>query len=627
MNSIWNKNIRLFTQRFPQLADLFKKEIELFNQFAGTSEEEQKLYPFWNVTVSKNGKATAKSKETGSSLHSAYNPEREAQNILLQSRRNSPLNLSETFSARTLVFEAFGIGYLPVTAAEMFPEKNFILLEPEPVRFFAALSLLDWSKVFSVSNLVIALSCLPEHAISLINQQGILDSVFFKISSQTAHQEKYFSYIDQLIERNLEKEKINNATLEKFGKLWIKNSLKNLKFSTLSGSILPYKNKGSSLPFTLIAAGPTLEYFLPYLQQIQKRSVTVCVDTALRACLSVNVEPDFIILTDPQYWAFRHIAGLKSPSSILITEASVVPAVYRFPCKKILSCQSNFMLQQIFEKFTGPKGQLVAGGSVASTAWNFCQFAGAKEIYTLGLDLSFPENKTHIKGSQFEQAIHTVSTKINSASTTSLPGLFSGNAIIESDYDNNKVLTDQRMKMFAWWFESHIEQFKDVKTFTFSTKGLKIPGIIPQDKEILLSKPEIPEKKSFTDLYLTEENSFTEEEFNNAVKKFVNQIKNVKSAAENLVLWFRETIRLAEEKQLLKTAAEQEQIFWIMEETQNLYELIKVLMPTPCQLNLALSQYAQNSCQLSDQTRLFLKKISQYSMLITNLDFILRQNF
>ena len=39
--------------------------------------------------------------------------------------------------------------------------------------------------------------------------------------------EKYFETLETLIQRNKNKEKINTATLEKFGKLWVKNTCKN----------------------------------------------------------------------------------------------------------------------------------------------------------------------------------------------------------------------------------------------------------------------------------------------------------------------------------------------------------------------------------------------------------------
>ena len=43
---------------------------------------------------------------------------------------------------------------------------------------------------------------------------------------------------------------------------------------------------------------------------------------ARELCLKAGVEPDFVFLTDPQYWAWRHLAGLSSPQSILVAEGA-----------------------------------------------------------------------------------------------------------------------------------------------------------------------------------------------------------------------------------------------------------------------------------------------------------------
>ena len=98
------------------------------------------------------------------------------------------------------------------------------------------------------------------------------------------------------------------------------------------------------IPSVVCAAGPTLETVLPYLNKIKNKAVIIAVDTALRSLLRYNIEPDFILLIDPQYYAANHIAGLTSPSSVLITESSVYPSVMRFNCRKKVLCESLFPL-------------------------------------------------------------------------------------------------------------------------------------------------------------------------------------------------------------------------------------------------------------------------------------------
>jgi len=440
--------------------------------------------PFWTIQQAKNGSVTAS--EDGALLHSSYDPERESQQAAQR---------SDFKSCTAAVFYSCGLGYTPSAYARLYPERTILIIEPEPLHFFAALTLTDWSTIFACPSCMIALGCPPETVIPLIERSGTAHCAFFSVPSQTAHARQYFETLRILVDRNRRKDDINTATLERFGRLWLRNSFLNIRqYRTLPGAGI-YADNGTGLPFLILAAGPSLEQTLPHLSELKKRSVIVCVDTALRACLRTGVEPDFIVLADPQYYAYRHIAGLSSPSSVLITETAVYPAVYRFPCRRTVLCSSLYPLGKWFEQRFGGKGDLGAGGSVASSAWNFAYLAGGRELYTAGLDLSFPGRKTHIKGSTFEQTVHTDSTRTRTAECAGLPALFSAGAEYGSDYTGSPVLTDARMKLFAWWFESRLAACPGAQTYTFSTDGLSVPGIQPVQFKVLLSKPDIRSQK------------------------------------------------------------------------------------------------------------------------------------
>lgn len=467
MNFIWNHNLEQLKIRFPSLFELYKKEI---NNFSASS------FPFYELVTAKNASTSAI--ENKLRLHSVYNPEKEAASALAN---------NEIIEKSTGVFMGFGLGYHAIEWAKLYPYKKLVLIEPDLNHFLAALYLLDWSLVFKIPNLVLAIACPLESVLQLIEDNsrinvgmdGVSDSYIFSIPSFTSHNQSYFDSVKTIFERNLKKNEINAATYEKFSKRWIRNSEKNLKELKNCDSIQPYKGllEGKNVPFLLVAAGPSLTELLPHLNEIKKHAIIICVETALHAMLNVKVEPDFIILTDPQYWAYKHISNLSAKSSILITELSVYPSVFKFACKKILLSSSTFPIGNFYENYFYPFGDLGAGGSVASSAWNFAYFCGAKEIFLCGLDLSYPKKETHIKGSSAEEGFHKLSNRIINAEKLSCSMQFTGNPQTALDYKGNKVLTDSRMLMFAWWFESRIAACPDSKTYSICEKSLKIPGI------------------------------------------------------------------------------------------------------------------------------------------------------
>lgn len=493
MNSIWNKNFSLFSKRFPHFAEILQKD---YNDLIQKYCAEDLVVPFWQINQARNGQLFAIENETR--LHSSYNPQKEAFNAV---------NTVEVAQKGTTVFYGFGLGYHLVEWSKIYKDKKLIVIEPEIEHFLAALALSDLSQVFSVENLIFAVSCQCDQVISLlengqkfnIGNSGILDCFFFDIPAFSNHAKEYFEQLKQLVKRNIQKNKINTATFKKFGKRWCKNSIKNIvQYSKHEGIGIFCDKASDGLPFLIVGAGPSVNEILPFLSVIKKKCIIICVETVLWAFIKANVEPDFVILTDPQFWAYKHIANLQAKNSFLITEISVYSPVFGFECKNIFLCNSQFPIGNYFERkldIFDKLGDLGAGGSVASCAWNFAKFCGAKEIYTAGLDFSFTEKQTHIKGSSSEQTFHTVSNKVNSAEYQTTKILFSADTSYENSFDGTKVLTDSRMKMFAWWFESRIANFPEIKNFSLCKKSLRIPGFSYIPLEDFLTKSDIEEKR------------------------------------------------------------------------------------------------------------------------------------
>ena len=478
MNSIWNKNFQAFKNRFPQLA-----------QMTGSSPVPPEK--FWKLESARNGMITAS--EGSVRLHSAYNPEREAAGAV---------NREEVFGKSAIVFYGFGLGYHVIECAKLLTQNKkscrLVVIEPDIAHFFAAMAVLDWTPVFQVENLIIAVGAPAESVLPLledtskvnVGETGVSASYFFDIPAFTAHASSYFDVVRSLVKRNQRKNEINAATLKKFGRLWCRNSLKNLNQYGKCGFVGGLEAK--NLPFFIIGAGPSLETILPYIKDLQERCVTVCVETALRALLREGLQPDFVILTDPQFWAYRHIAGLSAPDSIFITEVSAYPSVFRFKCKNILLCSSQFPVGQFTQNQLGiTPGDLGTGGSVASSAWNFAHLCQAREIYTAGLDFAFPNKQTHIKGSSAEQTWHTLANRLLSPDKFTAGALYSANAVTAKDYSGSPVLTDSRMKMFSWWFEARLAACQETKTYTLDPRGLNTPGIEAAAPDKLLSRPQI----------------------------------------------------------------------------------------------------------------------------------------
>jgi hypothetical protein len=289
--------------------------------------------------------------------------------------------------------------------------------------------------------------------------------------------------------RFMRKDAINTATLGRFGKLWARNLIGNIRAAAALPGVSSLAGRFRGKPALVLAAGPTLDQVVERLPELRDRCVVIAVDTALRSTLRRGVEPDFIVVVDPQYWNARHLDRCRSPRSVLITEAAVWPSVLRFDSRATMLCSSIYPLGRYVEERLGPpKGPLGAGGSVATTAWDFARTLGCDPICMAGLDLSFPDGKTHAKASLFEQRSLDAGTRLSPASSASFQAMRGGNPFQAPANDGSMVTSDERLSLYSSWFSRKLSASAETTTWNLSASGLAIQGMpyVPLDSVLAM---------------------------------------------------------------------------------------------------------------------------------------------
>lgn len=472
-------NAELFSRRFPELSAALGLDSEIgIKQFA---ERIPESYYLEEAKLKEKDKKIFTARINGKYLHSKYNPISEAE-------KNISLDFFEDKTAKSsCVFYGLGLGYTQELYAKKNPKSSLIIIEPDLFVFFLFLQSRPLDDFFMHENLILLLGLYPKDVLDFFESKSLFDIPIFKIQSLIDVSASWFSEFEALKKRRNEKTNLNKNTLKKFGKLWLKNFLKNkTQVENLPG-ILHLKNLFYSYPCMIIAAGPGLDDTINLVKENEDKFIIIAADTAVRACHRHGLKPDFILLMDAQYWNYLHLADLDISDSILITESSVYPAVFRLKTKAKFLCTSMFPLAQYIENLIGEKGKLVTGGSVATACWDFARILGCPEIIFAGLDLAFSDFQTHFKGSRFEEDVNAFSNRFFPSETASHLSLYSASPQLKEGYEG-KVLSDKRMEMYAWWFESKIAEFPDIKTYKLLPRGLKIPNMPALSKEEFLLK-------------------------------------------------------------------------------------------------------------------------------------------
>lgn len=467
------RNCSSFTARFPeQAARLGLDKPESALQRLQALPPEYRLLP----AKARGMEHTATLTVRGGFLHSKYNPQEEACRILGS-------EFFQTAEVRNrCIFAGLGLGYLASQYIEHFPAAEAVIIEADCNVFLCFLAARRLDSFFRHRKLSLLIGTQPEEAASFLASTSWNSSILFKAAVSIEAYKQWYEAFFALLERNKMKNSINAKTLERFGTLWLKNTVKNLSTLCTAAKIGCFKNAFPDAAAAVLAGGPSLTAHLELIKKSGMDFLIIAVDTALRACLRAGITPDFVLSFDPQYWNYLHTAGLDTGKSLLISEAAVFPAVLRQQSRAVFLSNSS----SPFARYLEGKGQneagdadctLAAGGSVATTAWDFARYIGANPVIMAGLDLAYPNKQTHFAGSTFEEAAHTRSTRLAPAEQANFNSLYSAFPSLHKDYAGDMVLTDRRMLLYAWWFESALAKYPEVKTFNLMPHGVFIPGM------------------------------------------------------------------------------------------------------------------------------------------------------
>ena len=391
-----------------------------------------------------------------------------------------------------IVILGFGLGFTALAISEQFPERPIIVVEKYKEVLRKALHTIDLSALISHKQLAFIIGGTGESisaALSLFQKTTNSSPIIISNRSLCKIDEKWYGKTETYIKSHITRANVNKATQKRFGKRWVRNLAKNLNaikdipgISHMKG-LLSEKN----IPVFLAAAGPTLDSIKPHIKEIHKKALIVAVDTSLRFLLAEEIIPDFVVSVDPQYWNFRHLDRTSRKELCLVTESAVYPPCLRQAFGRILLSSSFFPLGHFIENQVDVKGELGAGGSVATSAWDFSRNLGANDIYIAGLDLSFPNLKTHFRGALFEEKSHAETYRFSPGESWNFRALRDGQPFLAKKQGGGEVLTDKRLSLYSAWFENRFSLHRQINNYTVSDDGLAINGLITSSIENLLS--------------------------------------------------------------------------------------------------------------------------------------------
>ena len=184
----------------------------------------------------------------------------------------------------------------------------------------------------------------------------------------------------------------------------------------------------------------------------------VAASTVWSKLSKLQIYPDVVFVMDPQQRTIGHMNEVNDNSSILVVDST---AYWEFADVydgvKYLACQVGF---EQSETLANEKNTLLfeTGGTVVAFALDVVLKLGASSVHFVGVDLAYPEGKSHTDGTMDCREIDTELL----------------HPVIAQD--GSVTYTDLLFDMYRKDIEKKIECFPHVAFYNKSIKGAKIEG-------------------------------------------------------------------------------------------------------------------------------------------------------
>ncbi|MCK9169014.1 MAG: DUF115 domain-containing protein [Treponema sp.] len=428
-------------------------------------------------------------------LHSAYNPEQEAERFV-----NS---ITCSFNPSFILILEPALSYCSSFLRLKYPDKKILA-----VRYSEAFSFCDnlWDKIFPIYDISVPFE---ELLFNELGEEGIFSTLFLSWTPSA----RAFPDIDNSVWSEIKKAVLKSRdilyTRSFFGSRWTSNIFTFCRY--LSKTSFPVQKGTCAIVIT--ASGPSLSGTLPLLRKYRRSFFLVAVSSSLSVLLNNHILPDMCISTDGGYYAEAHLMPYENgrcsvPLALsaesfckkkVIADNTIIPLMY------------NDGLSASLLPYCGIQGvPAQRNGTVSGTAAEFALNITTGPVFFCGLDLDSSSGYQHAQPNLLETVASSVDNHISPKETRISASRFSTGAL--SVYSNwfKSLAPEKTKRLFRlsdhFNFSNTLGSIKDID-FNFFGENIqenKFPSfmdtLIPTSVES--SEREFIKKNKYSDEWL-----------------------------------------------------------------------------------------------------------------------------
>lgn len=341
--------------------------------------------------------------QNGHAAHSKYNPENEAENFIKTVER-----------ANFFLIAGIAGAYAISSLHKKFPESVILAVDANDDDITFLKTIPNVSHLANEKNILFS---------SIENFPRALKENYFPsihgdlrvivIASWKTEARKSFDEFQKKF-KSVKNEIANDfATQARFGKIWQKNILENLR--------IPIGDFAFSFPTEkiacIVAAGPSLD---KTIYEIKKKSdifFIIATDTAYGTLRKEKIFCDCVVSIDGQTISSEHFFGEHNPKTLFVFDLQANPSAVRTVDKNpLLFIETGHPLSLFAKRMHCAAPHIESFGTVTLAAIDFAHKAGFQNFAIFGADFSF-EKKAYARGTYFDSSFAKESTKFTPIET------------------------------------------------------------------------------------------------------------------------------------------------------------------------------------------------------------------
>jgi hypothetical protein len=394
-------------------------------------------------------------------MHSSVDPQKEGRRYFHSYR-----------GAGYLVFLGLGGGYQIEPFLDSSDVSRIVVIEKDPAFLRAVLENIDLRRILLDPRVRLLAGEDPEKVKDFLLSDylpaiyGDMKTVPLRPSIEFGGQ--YYTELMRAIQELIGMVADDYTVQAQFGKKWYVNTLANLP--VVQASTLTVKPVRRAF---ITGAGPSLESQIAKLRELKDTGFLIASDTSLPALLSYGLKPDLVISIDCQLVSYHHfLHGLPDDVPLLLDLAS--PPVLTRLTKRNAFFTSSHPLSLYLSTHWRPLPFIdTSGGNVSHAAVSLAEHLGAREIYLLGIDFSYPEGKAYCRGTYLYPLFRSQEDLLSPSESLFVSFILKNKTIIKDRVHGILRYTTRPLIGYKERLERYLQEF-DARVIPLPGKGVPL---------------------------------------------------------------------------------------------------------------------------------------------------------